>query len=98
MIIIGCHYHYLVHSVTVVAKMDMVAIIGKSASITANLRTKTLDFREFDSSGILILRGGIPRPMGSFPESLSQAILVLVGMILVGRLGVSYSKPSSASC
>ena len=30
--------------------------------------------------------GGIPRPIGDFPESLSQAILV--GIILVGRLGV----------
>ena len=42
---------------------------------TANLRTKILDFSEFDSSRILILRGGIPRPIGNFPESLSQAIL-----------------------
>ena len=57
-----------------------------SDPITANLRTKILDFREFDSSIILILRGGIPRPIGNFPESLSQAILV--GIILVGRLGV----------
>ena len=31
-------------------------------------------------------RGGIPRPIGYFPESLSQAILV--GIMLVGRLGV----------
>ena len=53
---------------------------------TANLHTKILDFRGFDSSRILTLRGGIPRPMGNFPESLSQAILV--GVILVGRLGV----------
>ena len=27
-----------------------------------------------DSSRILILRAGIPRPIGNFPESLSQAI------------------------
>ena len=45
-----------------------------------------MDFRGFDSSIILIIRGGIPRPMGNSPESLSQAILV--GVILVGRLGV----------
>ena len=43
-------------------------------------------FRGFDSSIMLILRGGIPRPMGDFPESLSQAMLVEV--MLVGRLGV----------
>ena len=38
----------------------------------------------FDSSRILNIRGGIPRPIGDFPESLSQAILA--GIILVGRL------------
>ena len=32
-------------------------------------------FRGFDSSVILILRVGIPRPIGDFPESLSQAML-----------------------
>ena len=51
--------------------------------------TKIMDFRGFDSSRILILRGGIPRPKGNFPESLSQAILV--GIMLVGRLGVLHS-------
>ena len=53
---------------------------------TANLRTEMLDFGGFDSSIILTLRGGIPRPLGNFLESLSQAILV--GITLVGRLGV----------
>ena len=53
---------------------------------TANPRTKILDFGGFDSSAILILRSEIPRPVGDFPESLSQAILA--GVILVGRLGV----------
>ena len=43
-----------------------------------------------DSSIILILRGGIPRPIGDFPEILSQAILV--GIMLVGRLGVGATK------
>ena len=33
-------------------------------------------FKVFDSSRILIIRGGILRPMQDFPESLSQAILV----------------------
>ena len=53
---------------------------------TANLRTKIQDFRGFDSSVILILRGGIPRPIGNLPESLSQAMLV--GIMLVGKSGV----------
>ena len=53
--------------------------------VTANLRTKILDFRGFDSSIILIIRGWILMSTGNFPESLSQAILV--GIILVGRLG-----------
>ena len=37
--------------------------------ITANLRTKILDFRGFDSSIILIWRGGIPRPDPGNSES-----------------------------
>ena len=37
--------------------------------ITANLRTKILDFRGFDSSRILILRGLILVSTGSFSES-----------------------------
>ena len=45
-----------------------------------------MDFRGFDSSRILILRGGIPRPIGDSPECLTQAMLV--GVMLVGRLSV----------
>ena len=41
-----------------------------------------------DSSTILIIRGGIPRPIGNFPESLSQAILV---GIMLGRLAVPFT-------
>ena len=58
---------------------------------TANLRTKIIDFRRFDSSIILILRGGIPRPIGNLLESLSQAILA--GRVLVGRLGMRRGTP-----
>ena len=54
--------------------------------LTADLPTNIMDFRRFDSSTILSLRGGIPRPIGDLPESLSQAILV--GITLVGRLGL----------
>ena len=53
---------------------------------TADLPTNIMDFRGFYSSIILILRAGIPRPTGDFPESLSQAMLV--GVMLVGRLSV----------
>ena len=58
------------------------------ADSTANLRTKIMDFRGFDSSRILILRVGIPMRIGNSPESLSQ-------LILIGRLGVA---PLCNSC
>ena len=57
------------------------------ALTTPNLRTNIMDFRRFDSNIILILRGGIPRPIGNFPENLSQGILagiILAGILLVG--------------
>ena len=66
-------------------------VVEKELS-TANLRGNITDFRGFDSSIILILRGGIPRPIGDFQESLSQAILV--GTILTGRLGVASAASS----
>ena len=53
---------------------------------TANLRTKILDVRRFDSSRISIVSCGILMPIGDCPETLSQQILV--GIILAGRLGV----------
>ena len=73
-------------------------------SATPNLPTNIVDFRGFDSSRILNLRGEIPRPIGDSPESLSQAMSV--GVMLVGRLGVpsrlqplvSLSPPLSLSC
>ena len=56
-----------------------------SSNLAADLPTNLLDFGGFDLSIILILRGGILRSIGSFPEVLSQQILV--GILLVGRLG-----------
>ena len=53
---------------------------------TANLRTKIMDFTGFDSSIILIIRGGIHMSIRISPEVLSQRILA--GVILVGRLDV----------
>ena len=52
----------------------------------ANLCAKILDLGGFDSSIIFILRGGIPRPIGNFPDILSPQILV--GRFIVARLGV----------
>ena len=67
---------------------------------TANLPAKILDFGGFDSRRILILRGVILRPIENFLEIMNQRILV--GIILVGRLGVlitlSLSAPASQSC
>ena len=51
-----------------------------------------MDFRGFDSSIILILNGGIPRTIGIFPDSSSQA--VVAGRFFVGRLGAE--PPSRA--
>ena len=59
------------------------AIVSPGA---ADLLTSIMDFRGFDSSIILILRGGILMSIGDSLQVLSQA--VLVGIILVGRLGV----------
>ena len=53
----------------------------------ANLGTKILDLRGFDSNIFLILRVGTFMPTGNFLDLLSQTILV--GIILVGRLGVA---------
>ena len=58
----------------------------RQSPVTANLRTNIMDLRGFDSSRILILRGGILMSIGDFPESLSRANLA--GIILEGRLGV----------
>ena len=64
------------------------ANLGLRTGCTPNLPTQIVDFRGFDSSIILILRGGIPRPKGNFPESLSQAMSV--GVMFVGRSGVAF--------
>ena len=53
---------------------------------TANLGTKILNFRWFDSSKILISRAVILTSTRNFPEVMSQAILA--GIILEGRLGM----------
>ena len=57
---------------------------------TANLCTKILNFRGFDSSIILHLGGGVLMFIADSPEVLSQQILV--GIILVGRFGVDCAQ------
>ena len=52
-------------------------------TLTANLRSKILDFGGLDSSRILIIRGGIFVSIGKFPDILSHRILV--GIILAGK-------------
>ena len=60
---------------------------------------KSLGFRGFDSSRLLILRGGnshVRRNLiGSLPESLTQGLLI--GKLLVGGLGVDSSYYPGAS-
>ena len=65
--------------------------LSRGGRCAANLRTKIRDFRGFDSSIILKLRGGILRSIGDLTEVSSQRILV--GIILVGRLGVTQGAP-----
>ena len=60
---------------------------------TTNLRTNIMDFRGFDSSRVLISRGVIPRPIGDFVESVTQAMLV--GVMLVGTLSVCLASTAS---
>ena len=62
---------------------------------TANLRTNIMYSRGFDSSIILIQRGGIIISTGDFPESLSQAILVRI--MLLGRSCVDVTRLKMAA-
>ena len=55
---------------------------------TANLRTKILDVRGFDSSRILILRGGILMSKHNLFPGHFEPTNFCAGIILVGRLGV----------
>ena len=60
--------------------------MGAGGRSMADLCTQILDFRGFHSS-IIIIRGGILTSTGNFSESLS--LRIFVGIILVGRLGVT---------
>ena len=67
-------------------KFDQTNIAIAVVVVKPNLPTNIVDFGGFDSSRILLLRGGIPRHKGNLPESSSRRILV--GIILAGRLTV----------
>ena len=54
---------------------------------TANLRIKILDFRGFDPSRILILRGGILMSIGNFPDSCNLSREMLSGEMLSREIG-----------
>ena len=69
---------------------------GHKIYCTPNLPTSIVGLRGPDSSVILILRGGILRPIGNFLESLSQ--VMSVGTLLVGRLGVLLRFVVSSFC
>ena len=75
-------------SLNIIKRIGLIMMLNEThnAKTTPNLPTNTVDFRGFDSSTILIFRSEIPRPIKDFPESLTQAMLV--GIMLVGRLGV----------
>ena len=66
---------------------------------TPNLPTNIVDFRGFDSNIILNLRGGFPGPIGDFPESLSQAMLVGCNVSReIGRTLFSFACFRRTSC
>ena len=67
------------------------SLVPSGVISTPNPPTNIVGFRGFDTNIILNLRGGIPRPMGNLPESLSQAMLV--GIMLVGKSGVNVTQP-----
>ena len=65
-------YMYMCVYIYIERERDLERERESTAQNTANLRSKILDFGGFDSSRILILRGGLPRPVLGFPESFIQ--------------------------
>ena len=73
----GIVSHYITSRLyRVDAALTTITTTTTTIVVTADLRTKILDFRGFDSSRLFISRGGILRSIGNYPEVLSQAILV----------------------
>ena len=80
---------------TPVVRAGMVQSI-ELGQTTPNLLTSIMDFRGLDSSMILILRPRILMSIGDFPESLSQAILVGI-MLVIGCIRNAYGYTSRIS-
>ena len=75
------------------ALVEVVLQVGPRSG-AVNARTKTLDRRGFDSVRFLILRGGIPRPKGNFPEVFDSEIMSLWTLSMrTGRLAGSACTP-----
>ena len=68
-------------------------LVSRRGALRPISGTKILDFGGFDSSIILDLSGGALKCLGNSPEVLSQRIVV--GIILVGRLGVVLNRDGS---
>ena len=70
--------HIIIHIIIIIIIIVIIVLIIKKgprgSSITANLRTNITDFRGFDSSIVLILRGGIIMSVGDITESSSQRV------------------------
>ena len=60
----------------------------RSVGSVSVIRFRISDFGGFGSSGILISRGGIPRPSGNFPELFSQ---ILEGININREIGCRVS-------
>ena len=67
---------------------------NRKGAHTPNLPTSIADFGGFDSSIILHVRGGIPRPIGDSPESSSQAMLAGCNVSReIWRIAISHLQP-----
>ena len=64
---------------------------------TPNLPTNVVDFRGFDSSIILSLKGWNSQSHREFPKKFDSSNVSTVGIMLVGRLGV-YGVVDAGKC
>ena len=83
--LIHIYIYIYIYICLIIYMIDIERDGDKSEQHAPHPPTNMVDFRGFDSSTISILRGGILMSIGNLPESLSPAMLV--GMMLVGRLG-----------
>ena len=60
----------------------------ESPSPAANLRTKIMDFGGFDSSVVLLSRGGILRPIGEVPGGYESNSLTSAACLFAMHMGI----------